>query len=354
MAALLERARVDFPAEPRPPLAASVVVAAALAVVGSLAADAALVAIGEAVFPATRGFSHFQFYDYASLTVIGVLAACGAWPVVTRVSSAPRWLFARMAVAVTVVLWLPDVYLLARGEPLDAVGVLMAMHLPVAVITYFALVGIAPAAPPLAPANLVAATPTNPVGREPTALPGNRPGATGQTETAAAGRPPPACGGGRLLGGKAVWVALISLISLDLAVGVVALVTVPISRPAGALPHRGQLVYVVHAGIGVVLSAGALWVFSAVRRQGTRIGRDLRLAATMGLVGIGAAAVGGIATAEPGGLRIVGMGLMLAGTIIAILAYVLPLMGPAQAAADRAGLGTAAEGAGTPANRRTR
>lgn len=308
MPALLERARVDFPAEPRPPLAVSVVIAAALALGGSLVADGALVAIGETVFPATRGFSHFRFYDYASLTAIGVAGASGAWSVVTRVSSAPRWLFFCMAVVVTVVLWLPDIYLLARGEPLDAAGVLMAMHLPVAVITYFALVGIAPAAPPLAS--------TSPLGASAQAEePVTEPAAPPDSEPAG------------LVVGKAVWATLICLVSVELAVGVVALVTVPVSRPAGVLPHRGQLVYLVHAGIGVVLSAGALGVFSAVRRQ---IGRDVRLAATMGLVGIAAAALGGIATAEPGALRIAGIGLMLAGAIVAILAYVLPLMTPAR------------------------
>ena len=44
--------------------------------VGSLAADAALVAIGTAVFPSTKGFVHFRFSDYARLTVIGVVIAC--------------------------------------------------------------------------------------------------------------------------------------------------------------------------------------------------------------------------------------------------------------------------------------
>ena len=30
-----------------------------------------LVVIGQAVFPGTRGYVHFQFHDYAKLTVIG-------------------------------------------------------------------------------------------------------------------------------------------------------------------------------------------------------------------------------------------------------------------------------------------
>lgn len=112
---------------------------------GSLAADAALVVAGESVFPTTEHFVHFQFPDYARLTVIGVVVACIAWPVVTRISSRPRWLFFRMAVVVTVVLLLPDLYIWHQGEPVRAVGVLMLMHLAIALVTYNALVHIAPA-----------------------------------------------------------------------------------------------------------------------------------------------------------------------------------------------------------------
>ncbi len=51
------------------------------------------------VFPATAGYVHFQFSDYAKLTVVGVIVACAAWPIVSRLTSAPRWLFSRLAVA---------------------------------------------------------------------------------------------------------------------------------------------------------------------------------------------------------------------------------------------------------------
>jgi CDP-diglyceride synthetase len=96
------------------------------------------------VFPATKGYAHFQFPDYAKLTVIGVVIACVAWPVVTRVSSDPRWLFFRLAILVTVVLLLPDVYILYGGQPADAVAVLMVMHLAIALVTYNLLVHLAP------------------------------------------------------------------------------------------------------------------------------------------------------------------------------------------------------------------
>ena len=116
-------------------------------VAGSLAADAILVVTGKAVFPSTRGFAHFQFSDYAKLTVIGVIIACVAWPIVTRISPAPRWLFFRLAILVTLVLLLPDLYLLHMGEPAEGVFVLMAMHVAIALVTYNLLVRLAPARP---------------------------------------------------------------------------------------------------------------------------------------------------------------------------------------------------------------
>ena len=147
----LRLVRVDFAPGRRPPSAGRVLAATTASVAGSLGADALLVVIGQAVFPATRGYAHFQFADYAKLTVIGVVIACLAWPAVTRVSSAPRWLFLRLAAAVTLVLWLPDVYILVRGQPARAVAVLFVMHLAIAVVTYAGLVRLAPPRPAAAP-----------------------------------------------------------------------------------------------------------------------------------------------------------------------------------------------------------
>ena len=142
---LLDRVHLDFvPADPQPSWARWAL-ASLVAVVGSLVADAALVAAGKAVFPGTAHFAHFAFADYAKLTVIGVLIACVGWPVVTRISSRPRWVFLRAAVAVTVLLLVPDLYIWLRGESGRGVLVLVAMHLAIAVVTYNALVRIAPA-----------------------------------------------------------------------------------------------------------------------------------------------------------------------------------------------------------------
>jgi hypothetical protein len=139
--------RLDFAPQHSQPAAWRVLLATAASLAGSLAADAILVAIGTTVFPSTRGYVHFQFSDYGKLTVIGVIIACVAWPVTTRITSAPRWMFLRMAILVTLVLWLPDLYILYRGEPARAVAVLMVMHLAIAVVTYSLLTRLAPVRP---------------------------------------------------------------------------------------------------------------------------------------------------------------------------------------------------------------
>jgi hypothetical protein len=122
-------------------------VATICAIVGSLVADAILIKIGTAAFPSISGYVHFRFSDYATLTVVGVLGACVGWPIVLSISSAPRWLFLRLAVVATLILWLPDVWILSRGQSVRAVLVLMVMHVAIAVVTYNALVHLAPPLP---------------------------------------------------------------------------------------------------------------------------------------------------------------------------------------------------------------
>ena len=144
----LSLARVDFAPAHRQPPAVRVIAATVSSVAGSLAADAILVVISTAIFPATRNYAHFRFSDYAKLTIIGVLIACVAWPVVTRISPSPRWLFLRLAILVTLFLWLPDIYILYGGQPASAVAVLMVMHVAIALVTYNCLVRVAAVQPP--------------------------------------------------------------------------------------------------------------------------------------------------------------------------------------------------------------
>jgi hypothetical protein len=144
---------LDFAPRHRQPSAVRLLLATIAAVVGSLAADALIVVIGVALFPSTKGYPHFQFPDYGKLTVIGVLFACIAWPITTRITSRPRWMFYRMAILVTIVLLLPDFWILYQGQPATAVSILMVMHLAIAVVTYSLLVGLAPTRPDSPPAS---------------------------------------------------------------------------------------------------------------------------------------------------------------------------------------------------------
>ncbi len=296
----LSAARLDRNPAHRPAAVGRMAGAVLAAVAGSLAVDALMVAVGTRLFPSTRGYAHFRFSDYGELTVIGVLAACLAWPVTVRISSAPRRLFLRLAVVVTLVLWLPDLWILAEGQPPRAVGVLMVMHLGVALVAYNVLVRLAPVRPPgTAPERPYRAPPA----------PGPPPNA-----------PPPEPGLSPQVARRA-GIAMGSLVGSELALGIGTLVVVPYDRSATWLPARGHLLYLVHAALGAVLGLGAVALFVAARRAR----RVARLGSTVGCVGVLIAAGGGVATvARP--TRLLGVGLMLAGTVMAGFGYLMMIM----------------------------
>lgn len=135
---------LDLPRGRRQPGVGRFLVAAVVAIIGSLAACAAIVAVGITVFPATAGYDHFRFLDYAKLTVPGVGAAALAWPLVTLFSSQARRLFAWLTVVVTLGGIAPDAWILYRGAPPEAVLVLVFMHLALAAVTYPTMVYVAP------------------------------------------------------------------------------------------------------------------------------------------------------------------------------------------------------------------
>ncbi|WP_434612114.1 hypothetical protein [Arthrobacter sp. A5] len=135
---------LDFPWGRRQPAAGRFLVAAIVSIIGSLAAFAAIVAIGTTIFPATSGYDHFRFLYYAKLTVPGVAAVALAWPVVTLFSSRARRLFAWLTVLVMLGGMAPVAWILYRGTPAEAVLVLVAMHLALAAVAFPALLYIAP------------------------------------------------------------------------------------------------------------------------------------------------------------------------------------------------------------------
>jgi hypothetical protein len=313
----LALARIDFKPAARQPAALLVVLATVVTLGASLGADRLLVAAGTSAFPSTTGYVHFRFGDYAELTVIGVIVACLAWPVATRLTTQPRWLFFRLALAVTIVLLAPDAWLLLRHQPTRAVAVLVAMHLAIALITYNVLVHVAPAgsAATTTPADQrVAPTPASAT---------TEPRATTDVPSTAAEPAEQAPGGRRP--SRAPWLAMFGLILVEAVVGIWALIVVPNNRPDAALPTDGRAVYLVHAVIGVALGIGAL-VLILTRRRTNRLSFNCAL---VGLISTAVAGAGGSLTTYKSD-RLLGAALMLVGTVVAAFAYLTPATEPAE------------------------
>jgi hypothetical protein len=136
--------KFDTSPDHRPPRLILVAAATIVSIALCLLADRLLVLAGTAIFPTTKGYVHFQFSDYSKLTIIGIVIAGAGWPVVARLTSEPRWVYLRLAIAVTAVLLLPDLYIWRLGQPGRAVLVLVAMHLAIGLITYNVVVRLAP------------------------------------------------------------------------------------------------------------------------------------------------------------------------------------------------------------------
>jgi hypothetical protein len=295
-------ARIDRSVRHSVPPFVRVVVGTVLAVVVSLLADALIVLTGKRLFPSTAGSAHFRFSDYATLTLIGVLIAGAAWPVVVRISSAPRWLFFRLAVVVTLVLWLPDLYLVLRNQPVRSVAVLMAMHLAIAVITYNLMVRIAPAGHGTVPGPELASS---------------RFDRTGSAQLHDEGRGSPDLDTG-VPARRWAW-ALATLVGVEFALGIVALVFVPTGRATGWLPSDGTAIYLAHAVVGLPLALAAVMFLVSVR-ESTRI---YLLSGWIGCIGVTVAGAGGLLSVlHP--LRLVGLAFMFVGPVVAGFGFLLP------------------------------
>jgi hypothetical protein len=136
--------RLDMPGLRRQPSAWRWVVGTIIAIGLSLLACAGLVAVATHLVPSTIGYGHFQFGDYSKLTIIGVFAACVGWPFVVWITSRARLLYLWLAIVATVVSLAPDLWILHLGQPAAGVATLAVMHVALGVITYAAMVLIAP------------------------------------------------------------------------------------------------------------------------------------------------------------------------------------------------------------------
>jgi hypothetical protein len=117
-----------------------------------------------------------------------------------------------------------------------------------------------------------------------------------------------------------VWIALVSGVGLEFALGVASLVVVPTNRPGGWIPARGEDVYLAHAIIGGLLGFGALLVLLRALREGSLV----LLGAAVGAAGLLLGAGGGLLTVSHSG-RPAGIALMLAGTFVALFGFLLGL-----------------------------
>jgi hypothetical protein len=122
------------------------VLAAGLAAAAvSLAADVVLATIGQAAFTVPASFGKFGFGTYALPTMAGVAGATATWAAVTRLSSRPNRLLTRLAALVTAMFLIPDFLLVGTpGNPAGPVTILMLMRLATSLITYTALIKVAP------------------------------------------------------------------------------------------------------------------------------------------------------------------------------------------------------------------
>jgi hypothetical protein len=141
---LADRAGIDLPRGAGLPSPWRFALALAVAIGGSLLACLLLASAAIALLPSLRGYDHLRFPDYARLTVIGVVIASLAWPVVCWCSTRARRILLVLAVLVTVASLAPDVWIAAHGQPVAGVLVLALMHVALLVVTYPALVVIAP------------------------------------------------------------------------------------------------------------------------------------------------------------------------------------------------------------------
>jgi hypothetical protein len=287
-----------------PPSRPRLIVVTVLAALCALGVNALIVALATHLKPTLRGYSHFRFVDYGALTVAGILAASVAWFAVVRVSSSPRWLFLRLAVVVTAVLWLPDVYLFSKHEPTAAIITLMIMHAAVALVTYNVLVHFA------APSATTITDRAISLSDEASAFLLSQVELEPRTTEATLRR--------------SVFVVMLAATMTEFFIGGAELFYVPLDRPTGWLAHHGEALYVVHALFGMVLGIGALWVFAEAVTTRHLVQVD-RTAAVGGLMGVAAGALGGVLSYERS-LRLLAIAFMLLGVAVAMFCYLLPLI----------------------------
>jgi hypothetical protein len=123
-------------------------------------------------------------------------------------------------------------------------------------------------------------------------------------------------------GGAARLATMLAVLNgVELALGIVTLIFVPVGRPSGLLPAKGAAIFLAHSILGLPLAFGAVMLLARVRAS-TRIPR---LSGWIGAVGVAIAGVGGLLTVDHP-LRLAGMAFMFVGTVTAGFGFLIPAL----------------------------
>jgi hypothetical protein len=112
------------------------------------------------------------------------------------------------------------------------------------------------------------------------------------------------------------------LVGSEFVLGIMTLFSVPVSRPSGGIPAKGEIVFLVHAIFGFLLGLASTALVVRLRAAA----RAARIAAWMGLSGVAVAGVGGLLTDARSLVRFTGMALMFVGAVLAGFGYLVPLL----------------------------
>jgi hypothetical protein len=112
------------------------------------------------------------------------------------------------------------------------------------------------------------------------------------------------------------------LVGVEFVLGIMTLASVPVGRPSGGVPTKGEIVFLVHAVFGFMLALASTAL--AIRLRAAT--RAARIAGWMGFSGVAIAGVGGLLTDARSLVRFTGMALMFVGAILAGFGYLVPLL----------------------------
>ena len=111
------------------------------------------------------------------------------------------------------------------------------------------------------------------------------------------------------------------LCGAEAVLGIMAVLSVPFSRPSGFVPEKGLAIYLTHTVVGLAIAVGAgLLVMRAGRS------RSSQAVAWLGAVGVGLAGIGGLLTGASEVIRFLGIAVMTVGTIWAGFSYMIPVL----------------------------